>query len=57
MKTLRRILNKTRRDGEKRKNTGNMRDPEHNLLGTDKKNGTEHAHITNDGGSFSEEGT
>jgi hypothetical protein len=34
-----------------------MWDPEHNLLGTEKKNGMEPAHITNDGRSISEEGT
>jgi hypothetical protein len=34
-----------------------MRDPEHNILGTEKKNGMEHADITNDGKSISEEGT
>jgi hypothetical protein len=36
----------TDRQDKKRKNTGNMLDPEHNLLGTEKKNGLEHAHIT-----------
>jgi hypothetical protein len=45
------------RQEKKRKNTGNMRDPEHNLLGTEKKNGMEHSHVTNDGRSISEEGT
>jgi endo-beta-N-acetylglucosaminidase D len=31
------------------KNTGNMQHPEHNLLGTEKKNRMEHAHSMNDG--------
>jgi hypothetical protein len=53
MKTLTRIINTDGQD-EKRKNTGNMWDPQHNLLGTEKKKGMEHAHVTNDGRSISE---
>jgi hypothetical protein len=45
------------RQDKKQKNTVNMQDPEHNLLGTEKKNGMEHTHIMNDGRSISEEGT
>jgi len=41
--------NKQNKDGqnEKRKNTGNMWDPKHNIVGTKEKNRMEHAHIEN----------
>ena len=48
MKTLRRIINKTRMDKMRNERIrGNMWDPKHNIVGTKEKNRMEHAHIEN----------